>query len=357
MIPITYLRSSSFNTHDFCPMKYFGEYVLGWTDKGNKKADKGTIVHVSMEILALVKQAAQNSETTLEHEITGPLSFSCPTFSDLDIEDVFVPVYNYYAEHTSYHNWTSKDMRECRIWLYKALEFNNGYFNPLLQKIIQPEQQFTMKLDKYDWAYYNYPEFNLEGYLELKGTIDLIVENENGNYECIDYKTGARKNWATGEEYDIDSLRHNFQLRLYHLVLHELYPNIENFLITIYYINDGGPFTLCFSDADLDRTLDIVREKYEEIKNTEVPELNKTWKCSKFCSQGANKGIISTFEDTNIKPMIQVEDGHLTSKGQICSKCEQISNTLKYRDIVSVIKNMTRTGFSSADYKAPGSIE
>ena len=52
---ITYLRSSSYGTHSMCPQQYMMEYILGIRSPSNQKADKGTIVHKVMEILAYIK--------------------------------------------------------------------------------------------------------------------------------------------------------------------------------------------------------------------------------------------------------------------------------------------------------------
>ena len=56
---ITYLRSSSYGCHDMCPMKYFLEYNLGWRGPSNIKAEKGTVVHKVLEILAIIKLKQQ----------------------------------------------------------------------------------------------------------------------------------------------------------------------------------------------------------------------------------------------------------------------------------------------------------
>lgn len=39
-----------------CEQQFFIEYVLGWRGPSNQKADKGTIVHKVLEILAIIKK-------------------------------------------------------------------------------------------------------------------------------------------------------------------------------------------------------------------------------------------------------------------------------------------------------------
>ena len=59
-----------------CPQQYFIEYVLGIRSPSNKKADKGTIVHKALEILAFIKLAKQNKEQIVSDEIVGIIDIS-----------------------------------------------------------------------------------------------------------------------------------------------------------------------------------------------------------------------------------------------------------------------------------------
>ncbi len=85
-------------------------------------------------------------------------------------------------------------------------------------------------------------------------------------YEIVDYKTGKCINWATGEIYTHENIHNNFQLRFYHLVCSMLFPEKDHFSITIFYLNDGGPITTVFDKNDLPYTLELIREKFEEIE-------------------------------------------------------------------------------------------
>jgi len=274
-------------------MKYLGEYALGWYGKGNLAADKGTTVHKFMEILAIWQQTLQNGEQYFSDEILGQC-FHDGSTNTLNIdntlyeyEDIFKVIYDHYSTH-SVHTWTKKEYRECWKWCNMALEFNDGQFNPFNQNIVEPECHFDISLDKFDWACYNYTvdEEEISGFFRLRGTIDLIIERDENTYEIIDYKTGARKNWATGETYDYDNLHQNFQLRLYHYAIKQLYPHITNFLSTIYYIKDGGPFTLAFDDSDIPKTVEMMRTKFEKVRD-EVPRTRKGFHC-RFCDLKKN---------------------------------------------------------------------
>ena len=57
-----------------CEQQYLFDYVLGYRSPSNKKADKGTIVHKALEILAFVKYTVQNGDSTFEDDILGTIN-------------------------------------------------------------------------------------------------------------------------------------------------------------------------------------------------------------------------------------------------------------------------------------------
>jgi hypothetical protein len=333
-----------------CAMKYFIEYVLGHTGKSNKKADKGTVFHKVMEIIANVKYTRQNSpkKKTFKDDIIGSVKIP-EDLSKLDVNSIYDKVYNYYSTNFSHHVWSNKDDAECREWVYCGLNKYNSYFDPRNQKIVKAEQHFDIELTN-DWAKYNYEKYNLSGYLKLMGTIDLITDIGD-MYEIVDYKTGACKNWATEERYTHENLHHNFQLRFYHMVCSMLFPDKDYFSVVILYLNDGGPLTMTLGREDLPYTMELIRSKYEEIRDTKYPELNKTWKCTAFCDCGK-----TTFEDTNVKPLIATERTNFSKIGDNMTKCDQVNYALKYRDIGTVIDNMSKEGHHMGHYKKPGDV-
>lgn len=345
---ITYFRSSSYNTHSLCEQQYFLEYVLGWRGPSNQKADKGTIVHKVLEILAIIKKANQDNINTIDDDVIGKLNIN-----DYNLETIKDQVYNYYSQGNPHHKWSDKDRQECSKWVDKTLEFNNGMFDPRNRLIVCPEQRFDLEIKK-PWARYSYdtPEGKLEGYLGLKGTVDLITQIDDNFYEIIDWKTGKRINWATGEQKTQEKLENDPQLRIYHYAAQQLYPNIDNIMVTINFINDGGPFSICFGKNDIAKTEDMIRQKFEIIKQVKKPKLTKTWMCSKLCHFGK-----TTFENTTVSPMIEYRDNQITPHGQFMSKCEQVKHDIELTDIQSVSATYTSKNHSVGKYKAPGAIE
>lgn len=344
---ITYFRSSSYNTHSLCEQQYFGEYVLGWRGLSGQKADKGTITHKVLEILAVIKKAEQDGLQNVEDDVVGMININ-----QYDLDKIIEQVYEYYTQKTQHHKWSEKDHKDCRAWVYKAIEFNNGMFDPRNRNVLCPEQHFDFEISK-PWAKYSYKIGNqtLSGNLALKGTIDLITLVNENTIEIIDWKTGRRLDWATGQEKTQEKLESDPQLRIYHYAIKHLYPHINHIMFSIYFINDGGPFTICFNDSDLSETENMLRSKFEAIKSSRKPRLNKSWMCSKLCHFGK-----STFADTNIEPMVEYRDGQVCSMGQTMTKCEQIKHDLDLYGIDATMDLYKHPNHSFGSYKAPGSV-
>lgn len=344
---ITYLRSSSYGCHEMCPMKYFLEYNLGWRGPSNIKAEKGTVVHKVLEILAIIKLKQQEGRTYFNDDILGRIYVD-----KYDLDDLITRCTDYYQEH-SIHEWKPLDRTHCSKWTYKAIEYNNGEFDPRNSEIVQPEQSFDITIAK-PWAEYEYvlPDGKiLKGNFGIKGTIDQISKIDDETYRILDWKTGRRLNWATGEEKTWEKLNVDPQLMMYYYAIQHLYPEIEHFELVIYFINDGGPFTLCFSREDLPTIENMLKQKFLEIKETEMPPLKKSWKCTKFCHFGR-----TTFDGTSVLPIIEQRDGQVTPKGQYMTKCEQTKYALENRSVDSVIKHMSSPGHSIDYYQPPGEV-
>lgn len=291
----TYFRSSSWNTWESCQQQFYLQYILGFSNEAGLAATKGNIVHKALECLAAYKLSLQNHSTSFIDDSLGMLHHE-----DCDPDNLIQLSYNWHREHYIDHVWDDKkDFRDCKNWMWKALSFQDGLFDPRNRKIVTPEQQFDFEIRK-PWAEYSYklPDGKrLEGYLSLKGTIDLITEVRPGIYEIIDWKTGAtRKNFATGKDKDYESLHDDAQLRLYHYAAHQLFPKIDEIMMTIYYVRAGGPYSLMLSKDDLPKTEELIRKQFDWVRKTQKPLLNpgpewsrkpKPWlagyKCHKLC--------------------------------------------------------------------------
>jgi hypothetical protein len=331
-----------------CEQQYFFEYVLGWRGPSNQKADKGTICHKVLEILAIIKKNIQDGIPEFEDDLIGKVSTN-----NYNLDNIIELTYKFYTTNFNHHKWSDKDFKDCKSWVYKAIEYNNRMFDPRNRDILCPEQHFDILIEK-PWAKYSYdsPDGLLEGYLGLKGTIDLVTKIDNNTIEVIDWKTGKRLDWATGQEKTPEKLQNDPQLMIYYYAISRLFPEYEHIILTIYFINDGGAFSILFDKSDLLRTEEMLRKKFEIIKQTKKPRLHQTWMCSKLCHFGK-----TSFADTHITPTIEYRDNQHCKKDSIMTKCEQVKHDIELKGMNEVIKEYRYHNHSFGKYKAPGSTE
>ena len=365
----TYIRSSLLNGYQYCAQKSFIEYNLGLSDITNQKAEQGTITHKVLEILALCKKALQDGKTSIEDDKIGLITFDekdlykKTKLSDSFIEginkhrgykskytwdcklpmgyerigydfvqDILKQVYKFYSEK-SIHHWTKGKYYDCENWTWIPLEMNDGLYDPRLQNIYMPEQHFDMEI-KEDWAHYDFELYGEKhsGYLRLKGTIDLIAQLA-GLLEVIDYKTGQRKNWATGKRKDYDYLMQDEQLMFYYYALSKLIPDQE-ILMTIYFIRDGGPFSLPFEKSTIDKMYNLLQKRFRQMIDDELPKLchpkQRDIKCT-WCN----------FYKTKFD-------------GDKMNKCNQIHQSLKTIGMKETIEKYKNPEFNIGTYQSPG---
>jgi hypothetical protein len=313
----------------FCEMQTFLTYNLGLRQNAGLRAEQGTVVHKVMEVIAHVKQKIQQGaveQFVFEDEHLGNIDVDVNTYnkpyklSDEEVDEVnktmvnksvykdqptikyghvrhgveFVEsvldlAYDHYRKK-SVNDWKPITKKECRNFTWLTLDYNNGIFDPRRQNIIQAEQHFDFEIE-HDWAKYEFDleEGKIEGRLALKGTIDLITwaDEKEGIIEIIDYKTGQRKDWATDRPKDYEYLCSDKQLMLYFYAARKLYPKAKSIILTIFFIRDGGPYSICFSEEDVERIEEMLKERFEYIRECNTPKMQdpfqKNFKCTAIC--------------------------------------------------------------------------
>lgn len=269
---IEYIRSSSYNCYDFCQLQYYMNWVLGMPSEANKKADKGTITHKALELLAKRKLAEQNKqEKVLDNEL-GPLRID-----DMSPETCLRLSFNIYE---GIHTFDETDREDCLKYIYEALNHNSGMFSPLKRTIIVPEQYFEIEV-KQEWA-----KLDAGDYLKIRGTLDLVVEVDSDTIELIDWKTGKRFNWNKGKVKEFDDFHNDPQLLIYFYAMKYLWPE-KKCLVTIFYLQDGGPISVCFQNNDVERCEKLLEKRFTEIKKNKKPKnIWGDWKCRALCHYG-----------------------------------------------------------------------
>lgn len=339
---ITYIRSSSYNNYAYCQMQYFITYVLGHYSTSGKKAELGTIVHKVMESLARLKKANQDANSRIkilkiDDDAIGHIELNRNKLHEnTTVETLLDLSYNYYKNNSS-HKWANSDINTCRDLIWQTLQFNDGQFDPRKRNILAPEPHFDIPIEE-DWAKYklNLPDGReINGQLAIKGTIDLVTQIDNDTIEVIDWKTGRRLDWATGEEKTYDKLCSDPQLLLYNYAISKLFPNYKQAIMSIFFIKDGGPFSMCFDKADHNKFLNMLKSRFQEIQENNLPKPvsidRSNWKCTKLCHFYKNN-----WPNTNE------------------NMCIYIEKHLKQHGMEKTIQDCTRNGFDIGFYESPG---
>ena len=337
---ITYIRSSSYNNYDYCQMQYFITYVLGHRSDSGKKAQLGTVVHKVMECLASCQKRLQDKPQKsmyIEDDALGKINFTPKSLlTKTFVSKLLTKSYEHYTQNCI-HKYTGADIKFCRGATEIALSYNDGQFDPRKRNIVDAEPQFDILIEE-PWAKYKYktPDGKtVEGQLAIKGTIDLVTQVSDDTIEVIDWKTGKRLNWATGEEKTYEKLLDDPQLLLYNYAISKLYPDYKQAIMSIFFIKDGGPFSLCFDRSDQDKFLGMLEKRFKQIKRNDFPILcsanRSSFKCTKLCHFYKNN-----WPGTNI------------------SMCEHVHEHLKTFGHDETVDECTKKGFNIGYYEAPG---
>lgn len=338
---VTYIRSSSYNNYDYCQMQYFMTYVLGYYGDSGKKAELGTIVHKTLEVLASLKKASQELKPRqkyleIDDDAIGKYRIDKSLLLvDDTVNEILDKSFDSYTSQSK-HEWAKSDKKECAKLVWNTLNFNGGQFDPRNRDIIDPEPHFDIPIEE-DWAKFTYEidGKTVHGQLAIKGTIDLVTKVSDDVIEVVDWKTGRRLDWATGEEKDAVKLSKDAQLLLYNYAISKLYPQYKQAIMTIYFIKDGGPFSLCFDKSDQEKFLKMLKGRFQQIQANNTPRpidpSRSNWKCSKLCHFCRNNWPGS---DKNM--------------------CIYIEEYLKKHGMEKTIQDCTRKGFNIGYYSAPG---
>lgn len=338
---VTYIRSSSYNNYAYCEMQYFITYVLGHQPASGKKAELGTIVHKVMEVLAKLKKEMQDNpnknKLTIDDDAIGKIDIKkTELFTKSLVDNLIKKSFNFYTGESA-HSFTKADTLNCNELVWNTLKYNDGQFDPRNRKIVAAEPHFDLPIEE-DWAKYTYemPDGKtVTGQLAIKGTIDLVTETQEGIIEVIDWKTGKRLDWATGEEKTYEKLCSDPQLLLYNYAISKLFPNYHQTIMSIFFIKDGGPFSMCFDKSDHDKFLNMLKNKYKDIQNNNKPRPisndRSNWKCAKLCHYCKHNWPNS---DKNM--------------------CIYIEDHLKQHGMSKTVAECTRDGFDIGFYSAPG---
>lgn len=340
------MRSSSFNAYSMCPMRYFIDFNLLRPGLSGLAADKGTAFHKIMEIIAICKKNASTGEKVYVDEIVGKIKTT-----GYNIEDIIKGVYSYYIKTFPHHKWANKDYEEIKEWINLVMTtYDNGEWNPQNLDIVDTETKFDFEILK-PWAQFKFDVCGKEqeGFLRMKGSIDLVIKISDNVYMSCDWKSGRNAwDWAKNKEKTIEDFYNDPQLRIYHYALCHLYPDIENIWAAIMYVK-GKSYKICFDRNDLPKTEEMIRKRFEEIRDCTNPAQYKSFKCRSFCWHGKN-----TFEGTDIKPIQEFRTGQTCKRGEKQTICEQVKYELDKKGLKKVVEEYKIKDKEFDYYQSPG---
>jgi len=251
------------------------EQVLEIPSKGGKKALLGTIVHHVLELMAKGSKVGRNFGIITDHVKLLEICWA-----------------RYIKENPNFE-LKPADKKFCLKSIEKVL---NTSYDPRNLKVLHTEKQFKIPLTggEFSYEYYDIVKSTVEkGTHEIRGTIDLITEVDKDTLEIVDWKTGSRKCWNSGELKEYEYLADkDIQLRMYDLACSMIFPQYKHRLLTIHFINDGGPFTVSFDDNDRKETLDRIKNVFKSVKWNQLPtriketKADEKWKCKSVCYFG-----------------------------------------------------------------------
>ena len=280
---VPYIRSSSLNQYKFCQMRYTFEYLFGFPGKSGAKALMGTIFHKAQELRSQASKAMRAKEDSFVDDNIGETLCK----DAVNVEWAHEQAFNYYTSRNQDLGLGPKEFKETLKWVHNALSEYPEY-DPLNLDIVQTEQKFDIEI-KEPWAKFKgkLNSGEVSGNLSIKGTMDLVIRHNEDTYELLDYKSGQyRSDFATGEEKTLEYLNDDIQLLLYLIALDTLFPG-KNWILTLFYIRNGGLFSVV-GDADmLKRAYAMLEKMFKEISACQSPTqfdpYNKDWRCKHLC--------------------------------------------------------------------------
>jgi ATP-dependent helicase/DNAse subunit B len=334
MIKIRKLSPSSVNTFDMCQMKWFLQYVLGYREPSGKAATIGSCCHYILEIVAQSKILVQDNKKWKKDKVVGRIT------REYDLDDLCEKAFEYFKKENPHLSLGNKELREVKKNIQISTE--HELFPGNHAHIIEPERYFEVPLD-FEWAKYKVLEDGelVEKTLYINGIIDLIYQNSDGQYNCLDYKFGRAYDWAKGYEKDYSNLTEDIQLCLYYYALTKQFPDQE-IVINLWYVKAEKLFTLYFGQENIDFAMNKLRDTFDKIKYMDSPMCRYGKHCN-FCSfkktsfaDWGSPGLdISHNSSNRFKPI-----------NGSSSICDATRNFINYRGLNLTLENVKHKGTS-----------
>ena len=341
-VPVTYYRSSSITEWCNCPLRYYINHVLGFKYPSGPKALLGTAFHEIMEVLAHNQDFTDEMVEELTKEIYEKM------INEVDFVRVPPSYHRKSGERKSKEAWLP--FRDLKKSVDNVMSMTPRPFDVRKMDVVATELKFDVVVLE-NWSKYDFTlkGKRYQGYLRLKGSIDLIVRNEDGTMSIIDWKSGKTEDMNTGQKKTFEDYCRDLQMAMYYTVTRR-YLGYDVQDVTLCFLNEKEVYTLHF---DEDLVMDKIQSIYTEMKQCKFPPKIDSEFCKRFCPYSKND-----FSSVTSLPLVKprhyswVNEAGLTEHGRTYKMCSQID--LYFRSgytPLEVAEALTRYDHNIEEYK------
>jgi len=231
-----HLSATQFRNYMECPKKYKFNYILKVPEPGKTFLYLGSVVHKVFEKLSLLEKDGKQTSQEIGYELLENYWDSSPYSSDFK---------------------ENQDKIKAKKMIDNFLNWTDS--NP--NKVIGVEIPF---------------QFSIEG-IPIRGKIDRLEQDSDGNYHVIDYKTGACYESET-------SISENVQMNLYAMAVEEKFKKLP-VRASLFYVKEDKMIKYLITGK---KSVDNFKENLEKMVHQIIDEKFETnpvkgaWTC-KFC--------------------------------------------------------------------------
>ena len=207
------LSASQFTKYSQCPKKYKFTHVLKVPEPSQTFLSLGNVVHKVFQILSFKQKDGKSISQKLAHTLLEK-----------------------YWDSASYNSDAKEkqDKTRAKKMIKNFLEWTSSNSN----KVVGVELPFQIKLKG----------------ITVRGKIDRLEQDDQGNYYVIDYKTGAC--YET-----VNTISENIQMNVYALAIEQKFHKLP-VQASLFYVNDDKLIKYFIADG---KSVDVFKQKLEGI--------------------------------------------------------------------------------------------
>ena len=242
---------SQLSTYEKCPLEYKYKYVLKIPQKGKAVFSFGTTIHNTLqEFLQAVNEVHRENQESLFGDIKEIPKSKKKSAEKIDLK---------FIKSLYEKNWVDE-------W-YESKKQKDDYFkngSRIIKEFYENFKKNPPKLFKINGEVALEVPFNLKiGENIIHGRIDRIDDN-NGEIEIMDYKTGNPKDKLTAEEKE--------QLLIYKMAAQEVLK-LKPKQLTYHYLEKDKKMSFVGTEQEVENLKNKITEIIKKIKNNEFEKV------------------------------------------------------------------------------------